>query len=224
MSANQPHDLSIKLLVIGDSGVGKSCLLLRYIDDTFTSQFTSTIGIDFKVRTLEVDDKKIKCQIWDTAGQDRFRTITNVYYRDAQGILIVYDVTDSKSFEGLRYWIKNIEENAPDNVQKVLVGNKADLLDRRCVTKEEGSQFAEEHKLEFYEASAKDNFGVSEAFLDLIKQVKDRIITESVPVLNTGSGGAPHVRLHEQQNQQHHHVREESITKKPLKHQEKNCC
>merc|ERR1711907_636935 len=125
MSGNKsPYDLLIKLLLIGDSGVGKSCLLCRYSDDVFNASFITTIGIDFKIRTIELDGKRIKLQIWDTAGQERFRTITTAYYRGAMGILLVYDVTDETSFNNIRQWVKNIEANAQDNVNKILIGNK----------------------------------------------------------------------------------------------------
>ncbi|CAM0905613.1 unnamed protein product [Alopecurus aequalis] len=125
------YDHLIKLLLIGDSGVGKSCLLLRFSDDTFTTSFITTIGIDFKVRTVELDGRRVKLQIWDTAGQERFRTITTAYYRGAMGILLVYDVTDESSFNNIRNWIRNIEQHASDNVNKILVGNKVDMDAKR---------------------------------------------------------------------------------------------
>merc|ERR1711934_836535 len=126
-----PYDMLIKLLLIGDSGVGKSCLLCRYSDDVFNSNFITTIGIDFKIRTIELDGAKIKLQIWDTAGQERFRTITQAYYRGAMGILLVYDVTDDKSFNNIRTWMRNIEQHANTEVVKVLLGNKCDMNSRR---------------------------------------------------------------------------------------------
>lgn len=128
------YDYLIKLLLIGDSGVGKSCLLLRFSDDSFTTSFITTIGIDFKIRTIELDGKRIKLQIWDTAGQERFRTITTAYYRGAMGILLVYDVTDESSFNNIRNWIRNIEQHASDNVNKILVGNKADMDESKRVS------------------------------------------------------------------------------------------
>ena len=112
-------------------GVGKSCLLLRFCDDSFTPSFITTIGIDFKIRTIELAGKRIKLQIWDTAGQERFRTITTAYYRGAMGILVVYDVTDERSFNNVRNWIKNIEQFASEGVCKILIGNKCDIRDKR---------------------------------------------------------------------------------------------
>jgi len=127
------YDYLIKLLLIGDSGVGKSCLLLRFSDDSFTPSFITTIGIDFKIRTIDLDGKRIKLQIWDTAGQERFRTITTAYYRGAMGILLVYDVTDEKSFGNIRNWIRNIEQHATESVNKILIGNKCDMVDKKVI-------------------------------------------------------------------------------------------
>jgi len=124
-------DFTIRLLLIGDSGVGKSCLLLRFSDNSFTPSFITTIGIDFKIRTIELDGKKIKLQVWDTAGQERFRTITTAYYRGAMGILLVYDCTDEKSFGNINTWMRNIEQNASENVNKILLGNKCDLTEKK---------------------------------------------------------------------------------------------
>merc|ERR1712199_105500 len=140
MSGNKsPYDLLIKLLLIGDSGVGKSCLLCRYSDDVFNSNFIPTIGIAFKIRTIELDGSKMKLQIWDTAGQGRFRTITQAYYRGAMGILLVYDVTDDKSFGNIRTWMRNIDQHANEQVVKVLLGNKCDMPeDKKMVTTQMG--------------------------------------------------------------------------------------
>jgi Ras-related protein Rab-8A len=111
--------------------VGKSCLLLRFCDDSFTPSFITTIGIDYKIRTVEVNGKRIKLQIWDTAGQERFRTITSAYYRGAMGIMLVYDVSDERSFNNIRNWIRNVEQNATEGVNMILVGNKSDMGEKR---------------------------------------------------------------------------------------------
>jgi Ras-related protein Rab-8A len=108
-------------------GVGKSCLLLRYSDDSFTSSFITTIGIDFKIKSINIGESKVKLQIWDTAGQERFRTITTAYYRGAMGILLVYDVADDVSFGNVRNWMRQIQQNAAENVNRVLIGNKCDV-------------------------------------------------------------------------------------------------
>ncbi|KAG8913845.1 GTP-binding protein [Tulasnella sp. 417] len=147
----------MKLLLIGDSGVGKSCLLLRFCDDAWTPSFITTIGIDFKIRTIELDGKRIKLQIWDTAGHERFRTITTAYYRGAMGIILVYGVTDERSFANIRTWHSNIETHASEGVNKILVGNKCDWEDKRTVTKEQGQELADELGMKFIETSAKTN-------------------------------------------------------------------
>jgi len=183
-----PHyDFLIKLLLIGDSGVGKSCLLLRFCDDAWTPSFITTIGIDFKIRTIELDGKRIKLQIWDTAGQERFRTITTAYYRGAMGILLVYDVTDDRSFNNIRTWHANIEQHASEGVNKVLIGNKSDWTDKRAVTEEEGRQLADELGIKFIETSAKINEGVEDAFFTLARDIKARLIDSQAD-----AAGAPH--------------------------------
>jgi len=175
-SKSASYDYLIKLLLIGDSGVGKSCLLLRFCDDSFTPSFIATIGIDFKIRTIELDGKKIKLQMWDTAGQERFRTITTAYYRGAMGILLVYDVTDQKSFDAIRTWIRNIEQHASEGVNKILIGNKCDMNDKRVVDTEKGKELANEFKIPFMETSAKTNVNVEGAFITLATEIKKRLI------------------------------------------------
>jgi Ras-related protein Rab-8A len=165
--------------------VGKSCLLLRFCDDSFTPSFITTIGIDFKIRTVEIDGKRIKLQIWDTAGQERFRTITNAYYRGAMGILLVYDVTDERSFNNLRNWIRNTEQFASEGVNKLIVGNKCDMMEKRvflsrsevfgkftflkAVDREKAQNLADEFGIKLLETSAKSNINVEEAFMQLAR-------------------------------------------------------
>ncbi|CAM6099443.1 unnamed protein product [Calypogeia fissa] len=165
----------MKLLLIGDSGVGKSCLLLRFCDDSFATTFITTIGIDFKVRTIDVDGRKVRLQIWDTAGQERFRTITTAYYRGAMGILLVYDISDSSSFQNVRNWIGSITEYAAENVNIVLVGNKADMADKRQIAKAQGQALADEYNIKFFETSAKTNFNVEEVFTSIARDIKIRL-------------------------------------------------
>ncbi|CAI0443079.1 unnamed protein product [Linum tenue] len=160
------YNLILKCLLIHEisaggpilAGVGKSCLLLRFSDGSFTTSFITTIGIDFKIRTIELDGKRIKLQIWDTAGQERFRTITTAYYRGAMGILLVYDVTDESSFNNIKNWIRNIEQHASDNVNKILVGNKADMDEsKRAVPTSKGQALADEYGMKFFETVSNRN-------------------------------------------------------------------
>merc|ERR1711904_142698 len=172
---NPEYDYLFKLLLIGDSGVGKSCLLLRFADDTYTESYISTIGVDFKIRTIELEGKVIKLQIWDTAGQERFRTITSSYYRGAHGIIVVYDVTDQVSFNNVRQWLQEIDRYACENVNKLLVGNKCDLQDKRAVAQAEAKAFAEELGVQFLETSAKNSINVEEAFMAMAREIKNRM-------------------------------------------------
>jgi len=178
-------DMQIKLLMIGDSGVGKTCLLLRYANDSFSPTFITTIGIDFKIKNIQLDGKWIKLQIWDTAGQERFRTITTSYFRGAQGILLVYDVTDRNSFISIRNWVAQIQMHADVNVNKILIGNKCDVQDHRAISYEEGDVLAKEYNIHFYETSAKQNLNVENAFLKIATDVKNRLITDG------GNSNAP---------------------------------
>ena len=159
-----------------NTGVGKSCLLLRFTEDSFTPSFITTIGIDFKIRTLELDGKRVKLQIWDTAGQERFRTITTVYYRGAMGIMLVYDVTDQKSFDDIKTWFGQVEQHASEDVNRILVANKCDVPpSERAVSFEQGKQLADSIGVPFVEASAKTNVGVEEAFLSVARSIMHRL-------------------------------------------------
>ncbi|KAL8284145.1 hypothetical protein RQP46_004894 [Phenoliferia psychrophenolica] len=173
---NPSYDMLAKMLLIGDSGVGKSCLLLRFCDDAWTPSFITTIGIDFKIRTIELEGKRIKLQIWDTAGQERFRTITTAYYRGAMGILLVYDVTDERSFDNIRTWHANVEQHASEGVNKVLIGNKCDWTEKKVITEQQGQELADELGLRYLETSAKTNINVEEAFFALARDIKARLI------------------------------------------------
>ncbi|KAF3777864.1 Ras-related protein, partial [Nymphaea thermarum] len=168
-------DYLFKLLLIGDSSVGKSCLLLRFADDSYVDSYISTIGVDFKIRTVELDGKTIKLQIWDTAGQERFRTITSSYYRGAHGIIIVYDVTEQESFNNVKQWLNEIDRYASDSVCKLLVGNKCDLVDNKVVDTSTAKAFADELGIPFLETSAKDSINVEQAFLTMAGEIKKRM-------------------------------------------------
>jgi len=175
-------DLQIKLLMIGDSGVGKTCLLLRYANDSFSPTFITTIGIDFKIKTVVLDNTVVKLQIWDTAGQERFRTITTSYFRGAQGILLVYDVCDRGSFENISNWIGQIEQHADINVTKVLIGNKCDADPGKIqVTEAEGQALADQYGIKFFLTSAKADLRVTEAFESVARDVMNRLMTIQKP-------------------------------------------
>lgn len=165
------YDLLFKILVIGDSGVGKSCILLRFVDKTFTETYISTIGVDFRIKTVELDNKVIKLQIWDTAGQERFRTITSSYYHGAHGIVIVYDITDEQSFENIRQWIREIRRYAGEHVVKLLVGNKSELDSKRCVSAEEARNLANMEDMDFLEVSAAEDVNVGNIFETLVHNI-----------------------------------------------------
>ena len=168
------YDLILKLLMIGDSGVGKSSLLLRYSNDIFTESFISTIGVDFKIKKLDIGGKKIKLQIWDTSGQERFQTITKSYYRGANGVIIVYDITNLHTFNNIQKWIGELEINSKDDIKMLIIGNKCDLENLRVVTKECGEKLAETLKIPFIETSTKNSINTDEAFLSITQEMLKR--------------------------------------------------
>ena len=169
--SGEDYEYIFKVLLLGNSNVGKSSLFLRFVDDIWNDTFVPTIGVDFKIKTFDIDEKKIKMQIWDTAGQERFKNIIASYYRGAHGILLIYDVTDKDSFKNLSNWIIEIEKNANKNVLKLLIGNKTDLEDKRVITYNQGKEFADGYGLKYIETSAKKNLNVNEAFETLGREL-----------------------------------------------------
>merc|ERR1719262_326159 len=163
-----------KYIIIGDTGVGKSCLLLQFTDKRFQPVHDLTIGVEFGARMITIDNKQIKLQIWDTAGQESFRSITRSYYRGAAGALLVYDITRRDTFNHLSRWLEEAKQNSNPNMVIMLIGNKADL-ERREVSYEEGSSFAREHGLIFKETSAKTAQNVEEAFINTARKIYDSI-------------------------------------------------
>ncbi|XP_065549945.1 ras-related protein Rab-37 isoform X3 [Lathamus discolor] len=161
------YELSGKVMLLGDSGVGKTCFLLQFKDGAFLSgMFIATVGIDFRNKVVSVDGVKVKLQqIWDTAGQERFRSVTHAYYRDAQALLLLYDITSKMSFDNIRAWLTEIHEYAQKDVVIMLLGNKADVSSERAVRTEDGASLAREYGVPFMETSAKTGMNVELAFL-----------------------------------------------------------
>ena len=171
MSEKKQKELLYKILLLGDSSVGKTCFLMRYSDNTFQEIHMSTIGLDYKLKNVQLDDGKIvKIQIWDTAGQDRFRSITKNYYKGAHGIILIYDVTSRKTFENVKNWVSQIKEEVSDKVIIILVGNKIDDESNRKVSKEEGKKMAKDCGLDFFETSAKSGLNIDSTFNELVKK------------------------------------------------------
>mmetsp|Transcript_10928 Transcript_10928/g.17904 ORF Transcript_10928/g.17904 Transcript_10928/m.17904 type:complete len:210 (-) Transcript_10928:1327-1956(-) len=169
-NVKRDYDYLFKLVLIGDSGVGKSCLLLRFADDSFTESYISTIGVDFRYRTVKVGDKYVKLQIWDTAGQERFRTITSAYYRGSDGIIMVYDVTNQESFDHVQDWLQEVNRYSNEGTCKLLIGNKSDRADKK-ITTQQGEDYASKLGMPFLETSAKTASNVEAAFLAMASEL-----------------------------------------------------
>ena len=173
-TASTDTDLVYKILLLGDSEVGKSCFLMRYADNVFVENYITTIGLDYKLKYIQLDSGQvIKVQLWDTAGQDRYRTIAKNYYKGSHGILLLYDVTKTSSFENIREWIRDIREEVYEKAIIFLIGNKIDKKDQIKIKTEEGEKLAEEFNMPFFEASAKSGENVDEIFKALYKKISE---------------------------------------------------
>lgn len=169
---NEKYDFIFKIILIGDSGVGKTSLLSRYADDVFLDKPSCTVNVDFKTKVINVGGKSIKLQIWDTAGQERFKCMPSAYYRNSNGVFIVYDITDRESFENVQTWMKQLDSYGPDDVCRVLIGNKSDLEKMRAVKTEEGITLARKYNMSlFFETSAKGSVNVKEMFEKIAKKI-----------------------------------------------------
>lgn len=184
----EEYDYLYKILLIGNSSVGKSSIFNRYVDNCYSDLSVSTIGVDFKIKTLKINNKIIKLQIWDTNGQERFKAITNSYYRNSHGIIVVFDITDRKSFTGLRNWLNDADRYS-ENTCKILVGNKSDLNDNREVTYEEAKEFADAKELIYIEVSAKKTINIDSIFerltTDLVKNTVNHTLSNKKNIPNT---------------------------------------
>ena len=193
MFLSQIHIFSVffKILLIGDLGVGKSCVILRYVEGDFPGNIMSSIGVDFKTKQIDLDDRLIKLQIWDTAGHEKFRTITTSYYKSAHAIIILYDITQKASFDHIRNWITEIDKFGKQGVLKVIVGNKLDMENNRKITKEAAENLALKYGIKFWEVSAKDNTNIEEMFLDTIKT----LLEKNSKIISEGSSMATNIQL-----------------------------
>ena len=168
---DKDYDVLFRVMILGDTGVGKTCLLQRFCDEEFRHSHVYTIGIDFKMKTVSVGNLKVRIQIWDTAGQERYRTITRQYYRKAQGMILAYDITDENSFLNIRKWASDASEYGDEQVQTILVGNKSDREDSRVVTYEDGVALASDYGMSFFECSAYTDSNVTELFVAIAKKI-----------------------------------------------------
>ncbi|CAF0828218.1 unnamed protein product [Rotaria sordida] len=187
MTTNLEPVQTFKILIVGESGVGKSSLMARYVHGIFRTQYTATIGVDFQVAIINIGEYRCRLQIWDTAGQERFRSITNSYYRGADGIIIVYDVTDNASFTHVKVRFPDVQNLCDRNVPKILVGNKDDYNREvnKVVLTNDARQYAEQNNLLFFEISVKDNRNITEVFNEIAKLALKRRLNQSENLQNS---------------------------------------
>ncbi|XP_078438907.1 ras-related protein RIC2 [Wolffia australiana] len=189
--AEDDYDYLFKVVLIGDSGVGKSNLLSRFTRNEFNLESKSTIGVEFATRSLNVDGKVIKAQIWDTAGQERYRAITSAYYRGAVGALLVYDVTRRTTFENVERWLKELRDHTDPNIVVMLIGNKSDLRHLVAIPTDDGKEFSERESLYFMETSALEATNVEAAFAEVLTQIYRIVSKKPVDAGDDASASAP---------------------------------
>lgn len=185
------YDYLFKVVLIGDSGVGKSNLLSRFTRNEFNLESKSTIGVEFATRSIQVDSKTIKAQIWDTAGQERYRAITSAYYRGAVGALLVYDIAKHLTYENVERWLKELRDHADSNIVIMLVGNKSDLRHLRAVPTDEAKEFAEKNGLSFIETSALDSTNVEVAFTNILTEIYHIVSQKQIHDSPASEGSQP---------------------------------
>ena len=178
----------LKFVIIGDSGVGKSNILLRYIYNSFSEEFKTTVGVEFGAKNIEMDKKIYRIQIWDTAGQENFRSIARAYYKNSVCACVVYDISNHSSFEDIQVWIDDCTKQTAKSVLLFLIGNKTDLNDKREVSYEEGEAYAKSHKMMFIETSAKTGFNINEIFEKSVKQIAKNINNDVYDLENDSCG------------------------------------
>ena len=181
------YDFLFKIVLIGDSGVGKSNLLTRFTKNQFNLESKTTIGVEFATKTIIVDNRVIKAQIWDTAGQERYRALTSAYYRGAVGALLVYDITKYQSFTNIEKWLSELKDNAEPHIAVMLIGNKSDLKQLRAVEQKEAIAFAEKHGIAFIETSALDSSNVEQCFHKIITEIYQTLSKKSTAGNDSGS-------------------------------------
>ena len=164
-------DFKVKIMFIGNSSVGKTSIIKRYSKNIFSTSYISTLGIDFESKNINIDNKTINLQIWDTAGQEKYKVLSKNYYNNSNAFIIVYDITNLESFESVMNWIEQIKENAPENVKSILLGNKSDLEEKRKISEEEGKNLAKKININFYETSAQNGANIEKAIDNLVKDV-----------------------------------------------------
>ena len=179
MSNLDEYDFLFKLIIVGDSNVGKTNIMSKYIHNQFNQHSKSTIGVEFGTKIVNIDNKKIKAQIWDTAGQERYKSITSAYYKGAKGALIVYDITNKFSFDSVDKWVQDLNSYGDKNITLLLVGNKSDLEEKRQILKENGEEKAKSFNLGFIETSACSGDNIDQAFVIMLKEVLKKYIDEN---------------------------------------------
>ncbi|KAI9072116.1 hypothetical protein K1719_015253 [Acacia pycnantha] len=188
--ANQKIDYVFKVVLIGDSAVGKSQILARFARNEFSMDSKATIGVEFQTRTLVIQHKTVKAQIWDTAGQERYRAVTSAYYRGAVGAMLVYDITKRQSFDHIPRWLEELRNHADKNIVIILIGNKSDLENQRAVPTEDAKEFAEKEGLFFLETSALEATNVETAFMTVLTEIFNIVNKHSLASENQGNGNS----------------------------------